>query len=539
MSIIKKDRWWLAVVIAAMVIITTLPMLVGHIHQGANRVYVPRWPLTATDTSAYYSDIEQVRQGRILVANQFTSETQKPSLLQPVWIVTGWMARITGMTTPVAYQAARIVALAIFVVLLFRLCRVLTVSRPQAWWMLMFVLTSSGLGWVAAHGAQLQANDFLPYDLWVSESNTFLTLGHSALFIVSQLLIGAYFWQLWRLTTTSEKSRKWVGPSLLLLALVHPYDLITLSAVTMIWLVSLVFSKKLTSNNLKTLLIKLISWWCWVVPVVAYYFYFVFRQPAMYGWLIQNISPVNGPQPLLIGLGLLLPLAVLGAIVHRSRPDQATKFFIVWAATAIIVAVVPGFPFQRRFLNGIHIPLAILAGWGCIWVDTKLFPKQVRLWIALIIFPIFFWTNLELMAGFWQVTMTGQAPYFPVYTSKDSYTAMLWLRDHSTPDEVIFTDFWNGNTLAGLTGRTVALGHGNQTVNTRARLKDWNDFIGTDITDAQRRVMLQRLRVTWLFWTNDITQPGYYNPAADPRWQKTFSDSDTTIYKLQANLDGR
>lgn len=529
------DRQKLVATIVAMAILTSLPTIVGYLTAGPNRVFVPRIAVSEADTGAYYSNIEQVRQSRLLVSNQFTSESQQPSLFHPLWILLGWLARWLHVSTPIIFWLARLAGLTAFIIILDRLISRLEPLARSRWLALWLVLTASGLGWVLpAHSVQ-QLVDRTPIDLWVSEANTFLTLTHSSLFILSQLMIGFVLWQAW-LTSTSAINRwwRWTGPILLLVGLVHPYDLVLLFAITVIWLAWTAWIERPAMAELKQHILRWVFAWWWAIPVVLYYFLVVLKQPAMLGWLRQNVD-ITGPWwSTAVGFGLLLPLAASGFILWRRQ--RWAQFLAFWFVVTLALVYFPGVSVQRRFFNGVGLPLSMLAAVSVVTWLRRFVSGNFRQPVALALVVLLAWSNLENLSGGLTKVLRVSTPVPMVMLSRGQYEAMRWIRDHSTFDDVTWSNYWNGNTLAGLMARTVALGHGNQTIHTVDRLKDWFIFTLSTTPSTERLTMVERLRVHWLLWNPRYDGLGGYHPNSDPMWRQVFAGGGTEVYELQAHL---
>lgn len=89
-----------------------------------------------------------------------------------------------------------------------------------------------------------------------------------------------------------------------------------------------------------------------------------------------------------------------------------------------------------------------------------------------------------------------------------------------------------GNTIPGVSGRTVALGHGHQTIDLQGRLRDWEAWRTDSLAPAERTEMLRRLRINLLFWRAKDKLPGGYRPETDQRWQLVFQKDDVRLFQL-------
>lgn len=533
MPLERNERRWRWSVIAVITVLTSLPYLVGWLKTDRQRAYIGRQPTSVADTAAYYSNIEQARQGRLLLANQFTSEPQRPTLFHPLWLLLGWVARLTTLSTPWVFHLARAALVVLFLVLLDRALRWLFPDWPRRCLALVIVATSSGLGWVVLLTSTnplpvLQ----MPVDTWVAEANTFLSLGHSALFIASQLLLAYLYWSVYRLTVDRVLNR-WVGLAVLTLGLLHPYDLVAAFFVTTLWLFGWFVVTRPSQQTQATQFWQLVRWWLWAVPLIPYYVLIVLREPAMAGWLSQNVDVMPSFPAVLVGYGLLWPLACLGGRALWQTRRSAVIFLAGWIALTVLLAYLPGVSFQRRLLNGLHLPLAILAAAGLIGLVDRVASRSWRTLTTVSAVLLLAMTNFFVMQSAIVDELHPNQAASPQYESRNVVAAIAWLRDHSRMDDVVFSQVWNGNTIAGLAGRTVVLGHGHQTLKPADRWRDWDEFRSTRLTEGERTAMLRRLRVSWLFWTTGDEAVSAYRPELDQRWSLAFRNPGVRLYRLQ------
>ncbi len=528
-------RWHqTGLVIIALWLATSAPQIAGWLNQSDAQRYLARIPSNPSDTAAYYSDIEQARQGRWLFANQLTSEPQRPSLFHPLWLVTGWLAARGHLTTPVAFQAVRLIALALFVIVLDSIISQIFGRRRHQLIALAIVTTSSGLGWLVA-GQTFNGRAILgaPVDLWVDEANTFRSFSHSALFIGSQLLLLLVLWATYRQSQGQPvRYTRWVGPCLALLGLIHPYDLVSAGAVAVVWLSVWLVTDAPDRSRFKIAIRTVATWWLWVIPVAVYYLALPWQQAAMRGWFLQNTNPSPSVAALLMGFGLLLPLAAVGAVTSWRARGRLTPFLVCWAVTVLVIIYTPQLSIQRRLLSGVHVPLALLAAAGFVWLLERNIVNRLKPAAALLGVAALAITNLKLLQADVRDTRYPNDRGYPIYASRGTMRALDWLRRNSAVDDVVLANFWDGNTVAGLAGRPVVFAHPNQTVASWKREQDWETFIRSTTAPDDRQAVVSRLGVRWLYWTEPDT-PGGYHPEQDARWLMRYRDDDLAIYQLQ------
>src|SRR5690349_6192031 len=113
---IKPSLW---VVVAAAMLMATLPYLIGFAMRPAGYSLLGNSRVSAGDAPVYYSYIEQGRHGHWLMADVFTSEPYAATIWEPLWFIVGQVANIFHLTTPWAYAVARTVTMPVLILALW------------------------------------------------------------------------------------------------------------------------------------------------------------------------------------------------------------------------------------------------------------------------------------------------------------------------------------------------------------------------------------------------------------------------------------
>lgn len=523
------------VVIVVLVVATTLPHLIGWARQTNGNQYLARIPSNPYDSSAYYSNIEQAREGRWLFANQLTSEAQQPSMFHPIWLIGGWIQALINSDAAVAFQIIRILAIIPFVIVLdIFLGQWFTKSRDR-WMALWIMTTSAGLGWLFTKNLYLGTAVLrAPIDIWVDEANTFRSIQHSAQFIVSQIFLLGLLWATFQRTQGERrKYHRWVGPAIALLGFFHPYDLITGVAVTAAWFATWAISFRPTRKQLTSTLLTIIQWWLWAVPPALYYILGPLRQIAMRGWFEQNITESPALWVVAVGYGLMIPLAVIGVIKGRATKRAAVSFLVCWILVVTMAMYIPGLNVQRRLLSGLHIPMAVLTAIGLFWLVNKAAPAGGHKRFAVALIALLSTTNAQFIRSASSHIITPDRWDAEMYASADTMRVSTWLHHHSSIDEVVLANYYHSNMLVGLIGRPMAYAHTSQTVHYLQRKQDWQLFSQATTTAEQRADIVQRLRVQWLYWTPEDTARGGYEPSQDPAWSIAYQSGSIILFRAR------
>ncbi len=294
---------WGAVVMAA----TTLPyLLVAAIAPPGATFCGFMW--NPDDQCVYLSWMEQARQGHFFFRNLFTGDAQRGLYTSFYFWLLGAVAGLFHLSNPIVYHAGRVLFGIVTLALSYRLAAFLTDDPRVRRWSFGFAALSAGLGWLPFFWNQKVGG---PVDVWQPEAILFTSLYANGLFCVSlALMLGIVCLLL--AAEESGKTRDALGAGALgfLLANVHGYDVITLSAVWAAYLLaSGIRARRLPARALRmAALAALIA-----LPSVLYQLYFFLYEPVFQKRVaVPTTSPALWRY--LLGYGLLLPLAAKAAL---------------------------------------------------------------------------------------------------------------------------------------------------------------------------------------------------------------------------------
>ncbi len=321
----------------------------------------------ADDHGVYFAWMRQAHDGHFFLRNLFTNEPQHGQYVHLWFWLLGTAARLTELSIPLVYHVARCLAGVAVLVLVYRLAAHFTEDRFTRQTIFWTTALSAGLGWwrwseKVDHG--------LPVDTWQPEAFTFHSLYTNGLFAISlALMLGVVVGLL-----LAERRGKLLyaaaaGVCGLLLANVHTYDVISLALVWAVYLAVSLLDPAARGRRWRAALVAALV----ALSGVAYQVYY-YRLETVWQKRIAVRTPSPDLELYLWGYGLLLPLALLGALVLlRSRPLRAAPHHLlplVWIGAGFAAIYLP-VAFQRKLVMGLHFPIALLAGIGLArWSDA-------------------------------------------------------------------------------------------------------------------------------------------------------------------------
>jgi len=529
-STTQKNEKITATLIALFVLILVhAPMILFALFPKDGLVFLGRHNADDGDVYTYISYIEQAKQGKWLLRNNFTSEYQVPSLIRPSYILIGKFAAITHISSLLAYHVAQIIFCLFFFVVAYQFIRKLFKTPKQRLLVFFILLTSSGFGWL--FGQFIDTTD-----LYVVEANTFLALGNSPHFILSHALMLSGV-LLYLKFIERKKFVFGILTALVLfpLAFEHPFDLMILAPVfflTGLW-TSLPFIQNITVSALVAIPL--------VFPILQV------KQNAIFA-AEQAQRPSYSPNPFnwILGFGFLLPLAIYGITKYRPKARPLEKLLIVWVVIAPFLVYCP-VEFQRRLSEGLHIPIAMLAVLGLMELYNvmtrkaaailpKVKQKEIkRLTKAFIvgIAVLLAFTSVSHVVDDIKIINKNSLYHYYFYISYPEYDAISWIKINVPENTVILANFFYGNIIAGMTARQVYVGHSAQTIHFDQKVEKINNFIiNTDNTSAYQ--FLEENSIQYIFTTKSDSLTAYgFKPDEKPYLEKVYDHDGVYIYKVK------
>lgn len=534
-SITKKEWIFITVIALLMIIITAVPYLYGYFVRGENMVYTGIHHFAPGDTNVYLSMIEQVKQDNNILINMYTSEPQLRLQVKPFWLAVGYMAKILNLSNLMAFHVARSILIFIFVFVIYIFVSYFIKNINYKKIILLILIFSSGLGFLFNPFLYDQNNIYEhPADIWITESNTFNTLFHSPHMIFSMTLIVVIF--LMMLLAFKYNHYRYsiaAGFFCLLMLWAHPFNGPTIYAVLGLYILLLFLKNKkiLWSYVRHFAILSFIP-----LPAVLYFYLIQKADWVIRFWNSQNILPSPSVWMYVIGYGFLLILAIIGLWITIRKKDEEKYFLIIWFLTSALLIYFPIY-FQRRLSEGLHIPIAILAGVGAIYIynfSQKKYGKNNYMAIVFMMILIVFlpMTCFQVMGqDFYLYNKAKDNPYY-FYLYQDEVEAMHWLRDNLEIEEVVFSSKLTGNFIPAYSGRIVWIGHGPQTtdLNYKIAIQDW--FWENDDNSTEKYEMLNHYGVDYIFYSGMEKSLGSYDPSTKNYLKEVFKNSQVTIYKV-------
>lgn len=542
-------REWLWVLAWGIVYLalSSLPYVLGVLASGPERQF-GGFVYNVADCNSYIAKMHQGARGEWLFTLPYTSEPHQGAFVYPFYIILGKIAAWGGMSLLLAYHLARLVC-ALF--LLFGVYAFL--ARFTAWLAIRrvaFLLAcfSSGLGWMLVLLDLVPVFGDMPIDFWVPEGYLFL-LGYATphlafagggLFWLVVLLVDAWRLGDWRRVAISAL----VG--LILTAVLPFYAAVGYAVLGITWLAQRVWQGGGSAQEAKDK--KL---WMLVVsgllslPMLGYQGYVFGCDPFFSAWARQNLTESPNALHYLLGYAVLLVLAVGGTGWIIQRGDRRKALLLVWVAITPILVYLP-VQFQRRFLIGYSVPLALLAAFGLVryvllplsrsglarWLLRwpRYSPAGLRRWIVTALVVFLSATNVLIIAGSSAGAWT-QSP--AMFHARTELEAVAWLEANTTVQDVVLCAFDSGNFIPAQSGNRVFLGHGPETVHSEQKATMVARFFAITTDDGWRRSLLADYGIAYVLVGPRERALGDYDPGAATYLREVYMNRDYYIYRVR------
>jgi hypothetical protein len=480
----KKDYLWIFGVSVLILTWGTIPTWTGYQLETQELRFRGIY-FDTQDYAVHLATMQAGMQGEWAYQFRFTTESHRAAFLKLFYIFLGHFSRWFGLAPDVTYHLARwgLGLMALFA--LYKLMRQIFADRFWARIAFLLAALGSGLGWLQLI-FDWTSGKITPIDFWVIGDYVFFSLSifpHFA-FVTALTCIVLRLW-----LDFLKKPRwihvAWIGFASVLVQSVNPIAFAPVDAGLFgAMLFSFWQSKKIHKEQVVALLaIAVIQ-----IPLLIYNFLVLRNDPLWSQFTAQNQTLSPPPDYYLWGFALFWPLTVLGVILAFRTKSAALGAAFFWIIAGFLLAYAPVY-IQRRFLQNITIPLAILATAGLVQLletGAVRFPGLVR-WRSGVILLFVFLTSLSSI----QIGL-GQTAYLRTYPETLYYPASLdraveWFRQNAEYNDFVFASEQTSQVLAQKTGLRAYLGHPMETLDYQTKLANVQAFFQGELTELAGR----------------------------------------------------
>jgi len=188
-------------------------------------------------------------------------------------------------------------------------------------------------------------------------------------------------------------------------------------------------------------------------------------------------------------------LLVLAAFATRDawREEGRGWFPLAWVGVVPVLVYLP-FNLQRRLVEGVQLPLSLLAALGV--SSFRLQGSRLRVVVTVLLVGLSL-TNVLLVAGNC-LALRGQPA--PIYRDAGEVAALDWLSERVESDDVVLAAYETGNYLPARVGARTFVGHGPESVRADEKKALVALFFAEATDDVWRCDLLSEYGVDWVLW---------------------------------------
>lgn len=541
--------------------ILSLPYLAAFALTPPERTYLGHiW--NPDEPNVYYAWMRQASEGRFFLEDLFTTEPQQGRFTNAFWLILGWASAIHPDALPWVYAGARFLCAAGLFYSIYAFAAGLGATRNVRWAAMLLGASASGLGWLcclmAPHlppSLHLNCVDIglsvgggvVRDDLMMPEVTTFTSALLLPLFSFSMILLLWLVLMAWRALREGDlRAALWSGLLGLLLGNVHTYDMIPMHVLWVTLLLCTVALRQATGRSVLAYLI-----FAAVSAPTLLYQVFAFGNDPVFQEKGLTITASPSILSYLVSLGIPLLLAAAGAVFVLRRREWQWLPAVCWVVVGLACAYLPGVSFQRKMIEGVHLPILVLAAVAVVrWLPCLRQRPRIashrRRAVAMTAAALLAClpSSAYFLVGRCMASVANNnldrvaSALMPPYTLHDDDVACaLWLRD-SGGDGAVGCLPMLGSYLPGITGRKVWVGHWAETLRFRSKLNAAVALLVTPVPkEAEGMLKACRYVVDGEFeqaFRRRGQDPTLTAQAAGYRLTRVFSSGGSTVYEVTA-----
>lgn len=543
---IDRREWlWVGAAGTLLMLVFSVPYLVGWLHSTPEMAFGGAL-FAVDDINSYLAKMRYGAGHGWLFQLVYTTEPHGGGFTVPHYLglgklaalLSGGGARVSARTLTIAYHAARVLWGLALLAVIYRFAADYLRSRAMRRTAWALASATGGLGWLFLSAGAPR----LPLEVYVPEAFTMLQLyGLPHLALARALLLGG-----WLLLFRALEARRPVlaagaGVCWLGMSFVVPFYAALLGVLIAAWLgVMSLLRRKVVWHELRYAAIG------GVLPAATLVYNAILftRNPVFAAWSSQNQLGSPPPVDFVLAYGPLIILAVVGAVtllrsggLREVAASPRWVLLLTWPPIAAILVALP-INVQRRLLEGVVVPLAVLAALGAGRLVGARGERRARIgWRArqaalAVALVLLLGSPVMLTAG---GVAAASTPHWPIFHPADELTALNWLREHAPADSHVLATMASGNVLPVHAGVRVVVGHGPETINALEKKEQALRFFHGGMTDAERRALLAGYGVRYV-WVGPPERPencaaGCFDAAA-LGLRAAFTAGEYTIYEV-------
>ncbi len=388
------------------------------------------------DQNIYFSFIRQARDGFFFFINAPCHIPHDREYLNFTFLIIGMVSRFSGLSMEASYilssyvfSVAVCLCLCLLFTGIFENRKVALTGLCIAWLGAGFGVFYKVFGMITGTAIDKANMTSASGDLWMPEMTVWHSAGYSPLFISSYLMLLLAYGGIW---VAESREKFWPlvisSAAIFYLALSHSYDIIPAAMISFFMFALFRFEKKKLLPP-PPILAGYVLFAVGLIGGTLYQYHVLKTNPGFLAWAAQNVNRSPGFHMILAGFGVLslgYIEILLMIFVDRKKLDIPAKILGFWLVFQTILLYSP-FPFSRRFILGIIIPLAVFFTFFLIRLWRRGIPSKICATILLLAVPLTFVYQTAANAGKFAAR---DSRYFYGKSATEAYSAMSSLKQN-------------------------------------------------------------------------------------------------------------
>jgi hypothetical protein len=524
---IRMKEWVFPLLLSALlIIIVGIPYWEAFARQSPSERFMGLVGADAIDdNNVYLALMRQAAEGRTLFTNNFTPEPNPPALFNFLYLSLGRLSGWMGWSLDFTHRLFGAVSIVLLVLTAYSFIAT-GIRRPfYRRFALLLAVFGGGLLWFARIVLRTTGLDLRPVGSWLVE----LDLFHAMIVYPHFIFAAALMTGSLALLLKSERVRRF-GPAVAagccaaVLAASHAFEAVAFVPIAGMYLLldALGVGRLPGWNRLRSVAIVL------GLPLGMLFFNrLILEMEPRWGDVVSRLNFAT-PEPFRLGMGLgasfIIAVLTFDGLL-RMRRTSGERMAKAWVLTVLILAYLPYINWRWHLLNGIQIPLALLATQGLRRTAfrrillrrrfRKLTPSRPR-------------SNLFLSYRH-QVRVLEAPTYLP----STQLAAMDWMNRQVSRDALVLASYATGNYVPRMSGQRVFIGEDMLTNDMEARMRDIRLFYSAEWDDSKRIGLLSRFGIGYVYYGPDERKLGSYDPDGAAFLTRVYDDGGIKIFEVK------
>lgn len=511
---VPRDKVLLALFIVLIVLIVSLPYLIAFRAAAPDNIF-GGFLLNPLDGNSYLAKMRQGLNGDWKFTLPYTAFPGEGAYIFMFFILLGHLAGWFGSSLLFTFHFVRILSVIAMSLALYNFCLKSFENRGSRWIAFSLASLGSGLGWLAIPFGEFTA------DFWVAEAYPFLSAYANAHFPLAIAL------QIWLLTPSNAVKFTFVNGiknalAALLLAVISPFGVIV---VGLVWIGYFIW-EYLRGEQWAAVAVKMGVIAIASAPQMLYYLWVSRSHIQLSAWNAQNITITPPLWDVALSLSPLIILAIWGGFTIGKSENPNLRIAAVWMGLCLIFIYIP-LPLQRRFLQGIYVPLVILA---VVAIEQIIASRpRLRVIFPAAIFILVLPTNIVILLTAFFAANTLDPNIYLTQSEHDAYT---WLDENTRKDSLILAAPDSGLLIPAYSHNRVIYGHPFETVDAENK-KEGLEMFFQEFDSGQAALFLDENQVDYILFGPREMELGPLPSLS--QITPVFSAGDLTIYQVNGD----